>query len=246
MIDPRPVFPDGRGLAAVFPWMVPGIAGMAVCLTVAPGQAGRPAHCLAAGAALAYLAVYLCYRDLHPTGLWRFNNYHYFKWLMPVFGLYAALLLAALLGSARRVRVALMAGVTAALLLCWRVELVARPEEAGAVILDENTVRVPGFSGRVDSVILAGASGPMEAIYFGKHTLSVAGHEFEHLKDFKVFVRPGGLMLMPLRPMPAGEASIRFGPNVRLNMSIEPVQKSQQAILSPPCWLNTYIQACNY
>lgn len=237
VLDPRPVFPEGLGLAAAFPWIVPGIAGMAVCLTVAPGRAGRPAHCLVAGAALAYLAVYLCYRDLHPTGLWRYNNHHYFKWLMPVFGLYAVLGLAAVLGSARRVRVALVAGVTAISLLCWRVELAARPDKpdkAVAAVLDEHTLRVPSFSGRVDDVVLAGAAGPVEAVYFGKHILTVAGRRFEHFKDFKVFVRPGGLMLMPLRPMPAGEATITFGPGVQLDPAVAPRQERQRVVPSLP------------
>ncbi len=140
----------------------------------------------------------------------------------------------ALLGSARRGRVALVAGIAAALLFCWRVELAPRPDETGAAVLDEHTLRIPGFSGRVDDVVLAGASGPVEAIYFGKHTLSVADRGFEHLTDFKVFPRPGGLMLMPLRPMPAGEVIITFGPGVHLDPAMLPRQERQRIVLSLP------------
>lgn len=150
-----------------------------------------------------------------------------------MFGLYAALGLAALLG-AHRVRAAFVAGVTAAALLPWRIELVAQPEAAVPVVLDEHTLRVPGFSGRVDDVILAGATGPADALYFGKHSLAVAGRRFEHLKDFKVFLRPGGLMLMPLRPMPAGDAVITFGPGVQLDPAAVPRQERQRVALLPP------------
>lgn len=35
------------------------------------------------------LIVLIAYVDLLPTGLWRFNNVHYFKWIFPLLGLTA-------------------------------------------------------------------------------------------------------------------------------------------------------------
>jgi hypothetical protein len=93
ILDPRPLFPEGRGIIEVYPWMVPALAGTAVYLITPDRRSSRVAHAIIIGAAVTYLAAYLCYRDLHPYGIWRFINYHYFKWVFPVFGFYALLLL---------------------------------------------------------------------------------------------------------------------------------------------------------
>lgn len=46
VLSPRPLFPDGRGLAEVFVWVLPGLAGMAACLAAPPSvspKGGGPA-----------------------------------------------------------------------------------------------------------------------------------------------------------------------------------------------------------
>src|SRR5262249_4128276 len=40
-----------------------------------------------------YTAFILAYVDLLPSGFWRFNNVHYLKWLLPLFGLFALIFL---------------------------------------------------------------------------------------------------------------------------------------------------------
>ncbi|MBL7439168.1 hypothetical protein INQ32_25735, partial [Escherichia coli] len=44
-------------------------------------------------AALLYTAMMLAYVDLVPSGMWRFFNAHYFKWLFPMVALFTWLLL---------------------------------------------------------------------------------------------------------------------------------------------------------
>lgn len=98
MIDPRPLYPDGRGLAEVFFWIAPGFAGMAATL-VGTRRTLLPAHILVVATMCADIVLFLIYRDLHPTGLWRFGSFHYFKWTLPLFALYALRLPLVLTGS---------------------------------------------------------------------------------------------------------------------------------------------------
>ena len=71
-------------------------------------------------------ASYLCYRDLHPQGLWRFYNYHYFKWPLVVLALYTVFLVRIVVE--RRFRALIAAAVAVALLLPWRVDVVPEAE----------------------------------------------------------------------------------------------------------------------
>lgn len=87
LVEPKPWFPDGHGLLRACPWLIVGAAGMIVALL--PGQALRPMMALLVAVATVYTAITLCYVDLLPSGLWRYGNVHYFKWLFPLFALFA-------------------------------------------------------------------------------------------------------------------------------------------------------------
>ena len=86
LADPYPWFADGTGLLRRLPWMALGLAGLLPAL-----RHGRAAGLLAA-ALVVHLLLYLSYLDLLPTGLWRFNNVHYWKWTVPGYALLAWLL----------------------------------------------------------------------------------------------------------------------------------------------------------
>ncbi len=89
MIDPKPLFIDGQGLAQVFPWIVPGLVGMVALLLARRVSVPRFVHWAVVAAVMADVVQFLCYRDLHPDYLWQNGVYHYFKWTLPFFGLYA-------------------------------------------------------------------------------------------------------------------------------------------------------------
>lgn len=86
LIEPRPWFPYGTGMVAQMPWLLLGFAG---ALVLVAHHNSRPLALLLLVPALAYAAIMLAFIDLLPTGLWRFNNIHYFKWLFPLLGLFA-------------------------------------------------------------------------------------------------------------------------------------------------------------
>lgn len=87
LIEPRPWFPEGHGLLVHCPWLILGTAGLVTSLCRDAGRR-RAAACLGAAAAV-YSVAMIAYVDLLPSGLWHYNNVHYFKWLLPLFGLFA-------------------------------------------------------------------------------------------------------------------------------------------------------------
>lgn len=68
------------------PWIVPGCAGLLTAAIVGSYRVRRTPLLLLA-LMFPVSAIMLTFADLLPPGLWRFGNIHYFKWLMPAFGL---------------------------------------------------------------------------------------------------------------------------------------------------------------
>ena len=244
MLDPRPLFPDGRGLVTAFPWVAAGLAGMVACLIRPPSGAPRFAHALVAGAACAHIALYLCYRDLHPQGLWRFYNYHYFKWPLVLLALYAVLLLR-LIGERRWTAVLAGAG-SLAVLLPWRAELEPVPRP-GMMAQTGTVLRLPALALGVQDAIIVPAHGSFDAIYSGQQNLYVGAAEekwYGSTADMKVTPRPGGLMVAPLRPLRPGPVTIRFGPGITLGEGA-PVLARQTLVYGAPCWTGFDPASCD-
>lgn len=92
LVDPHGWFGEGMGLLEYAPWLLLGGAGLiAACVATPPAR--RAVTLAVAAAGLTYTVLMLAYVDLLPTGLWRFNNLHYFKWVLPLFGLFGVRLL---------------------------------------------------------------------------------------------------------------------------------------------------------
>ena len=88
LVDPRDWFGEGTGLLERAPWLLLGGAGLiASAFAMPPRQ--RPIVLTGAVVGIAHVVLLLAYVDLLPTGLWRYNNIHYFKWVLPLFGLFA-------------------------------------------------------------------------------------------------------------------------------------------------------------
>ena len=212
VIDARPLTAESAGLAARIPWFAPGVAGLLyACLTPAPARA---AWRLLTAAALLHLAVYLCYRDLEPGGLWRFYNVHYFKWIFPVLLLACAALAAALsrAGSRRRAMLC-MAAVLPLFLL--RAEFRPRLRAASTTTTDGVALRA-GFPSIWNAVFLP-ITGAWWPLYCGNAKLSTEVRTYSNVADFKLFPKDGGALLLPLRPLPA--SGLHFVPGVQTGIA---------------------------
>ena len=87
LVEPQPWFPYGWGLLRTCPWLPLGAAGLLAALL--PGRARRIEAALLGVVAAVYCALILAYVDLLPSGLWYSSNVNYFKWVLPLFGLFA-------------------------------------------------------------------------------------------------------------------------------------------------------------
>jgi hypothetical protein len=211
-ISPRPLFPQGTGMLAVFPWLLPGIAGMALAALAARGEAAAASRLVAVTICL-YWMLYLSYRDLHSYGLWRFNNVHYFKWTWPFLAFWTVLLARAAIARATR-RSALAALAAATLLFCWRPVFVA--EAHGIETTDGVQAAVPGGLSPIDRVFKLPAGGDWKQIYFGHGILSIDDQIFSGVGYFRMFPAADGIMLMPLRSLPPGGTRLTMPDGVRL------------------------------
>jgi hypothetical protein len=230
MLDPRPLLSDGQGLIGAFPSIAPGIAGMAAALATATQ---RRAHLLVIAVAVAELALMLCYRDLHPTELWRFELYHYFVWLPPLAALYVAVLLR-LLWRPGRLRAAAAALAVLPALFLWRPELsdpvALQPPRDGAIAL-------PAGLPRTDLALLVRADTDWDHADNDAGTLEQAGHRSERLADLKGYPLVGGLLVVPLRPLPEGAGVFRLNPALRPDPEAPALLVRQRIVWGLPCFI---------
>ena len=177
-IEPREWFLQGDGLLQRCPWLILGLGG--VLLAWRDRALALLAFCL-----MVYCAVYLSYIDLLPSGLWRFNNVHYFKWAMPGFGLLGLLLLRELLAAGNRRRVA-AAFALVAVVAVTAIHVAPRPVPADgsepAVVVD-----------------IIGEHTNDENAYFGPLMIQDGLSPMTNINDMRVLPTPTGLRLIGLR-----------------------------------------------
>lgn len=240
MISARPIFPDGHGLIQVLPFIGTGLLGLVAAIAF-PWE-DRARHLLVAFAVVSSDALYLSYRDLHAPGLWLFSNYHYFKWSFGLLGLYSVILVRTAM---RRPSRTLLWLVPLALLpVCWRVAPHRLAGPAGMVTApDAFSIAVPALG--VDDAVVASAIGPFDPIYFGTHALAIGGHPVLPIQDFKALPIFGGLMITPLRPLPAGMLTIRMVSGISLNRTPAPFLARLGLRPGLPCWFGEQQSGCD-
>ncbi len=242
VIAPWPAHASGNGLALVFRWVLPGFAGLLACALA--DRPRRSAHLLVGTAVLLHWALYLSYRDLHPEGLWRYGNFHYFKWTEPVLGLYTVLLLRMAL--ARRTRLGAAAGLCVVVFAClWRAELKLLPQpQQDARAAGPHTIVVPSGLTGVAELVVAAASGDFGAIYMGPQLLTVGPQYYFYNGDVKAYPVAGGMVIAPLRPLLPGAVRIALAPGVTLNPAYPPLLARRHLVFGLPCPLERHAAAC--
>lgn len=242
MIDPQPLFPDGRGLAAVFPWIAPGLAGMVVAL-IRPGVEGRTIHLLTIGACLLDWVMLLTYRDLHPPALWRQDNFHYFKWMLPIFGLYAVVLLRACVLAPRWLPPAVATGIGLVLFM-WRVEVTDLHPLPRARA--DHATPLPSGLTPIDAVVFAAAAGDPAILYGWDNEIRSGGAVFKSTLDFKIFPLPNAFMLIPLRPMPGVDSLLQMAWQIDFDLDEVFLAGRQRIVWGFPCWVAAERPACRF
>jgi hypothetical protein len=243
VLGPVPLLPEGQGIATRLMFVLPGLAGLLFVLSkrrsadrLASWGTGKPAACLVGCTVALHWATYLAYRDMHPYGLWRFNNIHYFKWTFPFLMLWAAQLFAGLRPRETRRRALLaMAAITP--LVCWRPSL--RKPTAIASAVSGQTLILPHAPSLTEALFLPlamPASGlSWSRIYFA-HTDLIAGQrDYITKRDTKLLPVPGGALFIVLRETAQGPATLQMPADVKLATDRPPVLYRQALIFGLPC-----------
>jgi hypothetical protein len=246
-LNPRPLYDDGQGIISAFPWLPVGLATFPVYMLLFMRSARWIAHVVVITAASLHMAVYLTYRDLYPEGLFLYENYHYYKWVMPVFALYCLALCCDLffVSARQRISAVILVLVGLCLLLPWRAQFAdSRPIERDATADPLHTLAFHSGLTSVADAILVSASGSWSALYGGTSALTVDGHSYTERLDYKIHPALGGFFVVPLRPLPAGPASLTVDPTVTLDPTVPLIHAQQAIVFGWPCWIPGPRQAC--
>ena len=217
--SPRDIYGEGTGILEEYPAVTLGLLGLTYSLLFGRYR-GIPL------AVLCYLGVYLSYVDFLPSGLWRFGNVHYLKWIFPVLVLLALYSAKEFIRAKKMARMAVAAAIVAPLsLMGFRGEssVVAQADNRNGkdVVLRASTPG-PYFAIRFDT-----GDGNFESLYFPGHRLEIDGRPLFNTYDFKALFASGKANLVLHRPSSfvearfevAQKADLRVGGRIEL---IEP------------------------
>ena len=169
--------------------------------------------------AIPTVVLFLSYVDLLPTGLWRYQNIHYFKWTLPGFALFAYVALRELAIGDRRGRAA---GCFAAALVPLSLHLT--PVRATAA-QPARMVQLPGEITGFDQS------------YFSQMTIRDRHGIGRNIIDFRLMPDDQGLRLLALGlPFPDGPTILSGDPR-RHPGGAAPVRWRSRLALGWPCWL---------
>jgi hypothetical protein len=134
---------------------------------------------LLAAICAAYLVLMLAYVDLLPSGLWTFHNVHYFKWLLPLFGLFAIVFLRTLVQRPVPM-LALLAALVLATAFRFAPEPVAGTRPARALLMPA-VVDEPG-----------GTPVAPGAVYFARSVIRDRAGDLRNFFEYHQVARPDG------------------------------------------------------
>jgi hypothetical protein len=182
------------GLAQMFPWIVPGIGGIAA--RFASGKV-RAVHVLLGLWLAGQLTLLLAYRDLHLQGFWLSGNYHYFKATQPIVLLFALGLIELLTDRRMALRCGAAALTAVIFAFGWRASLA--PIASVAVPPTTGTLRLPSLDRLDDIDIIPGTLPSWRSQFDDVHTLTIAGKRYANSFDFRIYERRNDLLIVPLR-----------------------------------------------
>ncbi len=255
VVGPRPLFAGLSGLIEVYWWLAPCLAGVIAtlvgCLRGETSVDRSLVNLMLLAAIVPYWCLYLSYRDLHPTGLWTFHNFHYFVWTLPLLGVYGLLLAGR---CATAVAQAWRTGAAAAgrsawpvalgilvtvLALCWRPQLDRWriPPPPPTLDVARAQVLIPQGLSSMRDALLVSATDPAGSLYFGPHVLHEGNVTIGQFFGFRAFPIPGGAMVLPLRSLPKARGVLQFVGSVQLDPTDPPTLWRQDMVFGLPCWV---------
>jgi len=131
-------------------------------------------------------------------------------------------------------------------LSCWRAELLLLPASTAMVLPDGHGLTLPDGMAPLDRAYLAASTTDFIGLYLGPHRIEQAGGTLSADADFKVFPVPAGLMLVPLRILPAQPATLHLRGTAFLNPAEKVLTGRQSLVFGLPCAIRPKRAACRY
>ena len=160
---------------------------------------------------LVQVLIYAPYADLLPTGVWRFQNIHYFKWFLPYAGFLIFLWLNDLFvksPSSNKRFAWLLSLVLGSIILSINIKLKEIDSNKFAVDVlfdgEKNTLRIDSVLGAhlIDKISFANVTGGFESVYFSTDAkVRADGVSLNFVRDFRFLPAPTGSDLVFIRPL---------------------------------------------
>ena len=212
-LDGKTLYGDSpTSLTENIPWLLISIAGYLWVLFNGDFLLRTIAVAIAA-----MLFVYLPYGDLLPTGIWRFLNIHYFKWILPYLGLFAWLLIQQIINGLKHRR-GWVLPTTTLLLSCLMTLSIQLSLETKTITstLTNRSIEFEIPSGEVDYIDIKGIFGGFDTIYFGNHKAFIDGKELKPIREFRLLPQGSDVRVLFIRPV-SGK-SLEFTPDQRMTI----------------------------
>lgn len=178
-----------------FPWMLVGFLAIVVCLAL--GSLWLRAAALAA---IVQLTIYVAFDDLLPNGLYRYFNYHYFRWAfwLAFMMLPASVVLVHRRFASRAWIIGAAATAAAFTLACLQLRT---SESSVPAATAGDRIRVALPTGRVDYLDLAGLTADWATAYFPGQDIWVDGQRppFVHARFLQTATGTRLLFIRPIR-----------------------------------------------
>jgi hypothetical protein len=199
--NPTPFFGEGTGLLQRYPLVSIGLWALVYVTFWQRTLLG-----IAAAVWISFL-LYLAYPDFLPSGIWRYMNIHYWKWLFPIMALLTFVAARDVWQKRSRAAALLSLALTAPLIL---VSLKAAPSSARVVqIADGNRVALTAErAAPIAAIKLQGVSGGYAEVYWGEHQLLLDDRTLRHIADFRMMPVGDAIFVVPNRPVVSSEATL--------------------------------------
>jgi len=192
----------GQAMLTRLPWVLPVVAGVTLCLLF-----GKLWQRAAATIVVAALALYLSFTDLLPNGLFRYSNYHYFRWPILLGSMLALVAIMPMFRRGTGLRRAIIASVflATAALSGLRLDLTDR---SVAVRQDGDRLAVEIGGTSFDFVDLSPAKGEWAASYFANPRGELDGRELALMREIKII--PSSVFPHALGEGPGANNAVRL------------------------------------